>query len=667
MAGYGSNTSSPGYIESVVSTKNKTKEHVRTNQVVPEEILSDAPLFESLLEAYYEFLNLKEFLYNETIVVTDLIASGRAVFRISDPKQENNKFFSDDQGGNSTLTITNTNGSTTQVTLNSTNVTISNGNDLPGSLSTSSGTFGKTFTVTGLEAFNNLSCSLSTLQTNYVLPNPSYVTNTIEDSMNIDNNTAEYLEKMQKEIAASIPRNLSVEKRGLYKTIVDLYKVKGSQDSIEIFFRLLFDEAVEVQQPYDKTLIPSSGNYDTSQNRYLDNKGFLSDSIKIQDSLFYQKFSYLIRTGKNTTDWANAFTKLIHPAGFKFFGEILLKIELVRAVLGDDQAISNLNLGSQSYENVFSRLNRLTLSSMPGLQPGVIGLEDLAFIMEILAPSFNPNVRAKIFKSAGLSVTLGSGGTAGQVTAIEIASPGFGYATAPTITITGDGGSGATATCTIDNEGQVDTVTITAAGSGYTEAFAGITANVNSGKVATLTKIGGINRKYFVAPTIVIKEPQSFDEDGNPLATNVTATATFNLASSDILYTSSEASADAAKAEGLREGIVAGDIKFYKGEITSITPGNVGNGYVNDPEVTIRSDVNNEIRATGLQPILILLLNHVTSSTLENNNFFNRKTTYNAQSFFRNNQQIQFFGDKTIESNNESLINKYNIKSNILT
>ena len=39
MAGYGSNNSSPGYIESVVSTKKKTKEQVRTNQLVPEEIL----------------------------------------------------------------------------------------------------------------------------------------------------------------------------------------------------------------------------------------------------------------------------------------------------------------------------------------------------------------------------------------------------------------------------------------------------------------------------------------------------------------------------------------------------------------------------------------------------------------------------------------------------
>ena len=94
---------------------------------------------------------------------------------------------------------------------------------------------------------------------------------------------------------------------------------------------------------------------------------------------------------------------------------------------------------------------------------------------------------------------------------------------------------------------------------------------------------------------------------------------------------------------------------------------NAGVGYVEDPKVTIKSDVNNEIRATGLQPILILLLNHTTAVDLQNNDFFNRKSTYNAQSFFRNNHEIQFFGDKVISSDNESLINKYNIKSNILT
>ena len=284
---------------------------------------------------------------------------------------------------------------------------------------------------------------------------------------------------------------------------------------------------------------------------------------------------------------------------------------------------------------------------MPGLQPGVIGLEDLKIIFDILASSFNPAVEAKIFRSATLSTTLGTGATAGQVASIEIATPGFGYSTPPVITITGEGGSSATATCTIDSLGQVETVTVTAAGSGYTSANAVAGANPNLGKIASLTIVGAANRKFTVAPTIVIEEPGSQDADGNPLASNVTALATFNLQATDDLSDI--------------------DNPIYKGEITGINITNAGVGYVEDPKVTIKSDVNNEIRATGLQPILILLLNHTTAVDLQNNDFFNRKSTYNAQSFFRNNHEIQFFGDKVISSDNESLINKYNIKSNILT
>ena len=54
--------------------------------------------------------------------------------------------------------------------------------------------------------------------------------------------------------------------------------------------------------------------------------GFLSDKKFLQDSYYYQQFSYVLKTGKNVADWKNAFTRLVHPAGFKFFGEILINI-----------------------------------------------------------------------------------------------------------------------------------------------------------------------------------------------------------------------------------------------------------------------------------------------------------------------------------------------------
>jgi len=62
---------------------------------------------------------------------------------------------------------------------------------------------------------------------------------------------------------------------------------------------------------------------------FITNNGFLSDKKFLQDSYYWQKFSYVLKTGKNIADWKNAFTRLIHPAGFKFFGEIVILVKLL--------------------------------------------------------------------------------------------------------------------------------------------------------------------------------------------------------------------------------------------------------------------------------------------------------------------------------------------------
>lgn len=66
-----------------------------------------------------------------------------------------------------------------------------------------------------------------------------------------------------------------------------------------------------------------------TKGSYTSNFGFLDDTIKIQDSYFYQKFSYVIQTGNNVDVWRNSFNRLVHPSGFVFFGEILLLLELL--------------------------------------------------------------------------------------------------------------------------------------------------------------------------------------------------------------------------------------------------------------------------------------------------------------------------------------------------
>ena len=422
---YSNDISSPGYIESTASSTRKSKEKLRVDSLIPSEILENSAGMKQLLEAYYTFMNLDEFIYAENEDFQDVVLDGKAVFRISDPRNENDAFFTDEQGADSTMSVTDAAGTVTIIPLNDINVNISNGNELPGSLALETSEIGKTFQVLGLTAHNSSTAKLNTPIKNWVGPGPSHVLNNIERAMDIDNNSVQFLELMQKEIASVIPRNITVNKRNLYKNIVDYYKVRGSADSIEIFFRLLFNDEVEVQYPWDKTLIPSSGNWDVNPalpkgGQYLDNKGQLSNVIKIQDSLRYQKFSYLIRTGQNVSTWENVFNRLVHPAGFKFFGEILIIMELTKAVLGEDTIEGDT-------------LYRKVLSAMPERQPGAIGIEDLPLLVEMFASTFLPAIKSRIHRGGTISIP-NSKLKNGVISTITVTNAGSGYLAPPTVT-----------------------------------------------------------------------------------------------------------------------------------------------------------------------------------------------------------------------------------------
>lgn len=237
--------------------------------------------------------------------------------------------------------------------------------------------------------------------------------NTVDLQRDIDEAEQALLIELQKEIGAPIPRQFAADPRKLYKRVAEFYRSRGTPDSIEAFFRVLFDDEVEIYFPKDDILIPSDGKwnsqraavianqsastplftYTLSSNTttisglddsgkkliydnpivYVDNTyrqdyvtqvvvnnstntldyslefdtalpsgavvevyrsgsfsnndGFLSDFKRLQDSFFYQKFSYVLRTGAPIDVWKNAFNRLVHPAGFIFFGEILLFID----------------------------------------------------------------------------------------------------------------------------------------------------------------------------------------------------------------------------------------------------------------------------------------------------------------------------------------------------
>lgn len=60
-----------------------------------------------------------------------------------------------------------------------------------------------------------------------------------------------------------------------------------------------------------------------SKGLYLNNDGKISDKI-IQDSYYYQDFSYVIRSSRNFGSYSKLIKDILHPAGMEFFGEIVL-------------------------------------------------------------------------------------------------------------------------------------------------------------------------------------------------------------------------------------------------------------------------------------------------------------------------------------------------------
>jgi len=58
---------------------------------------------------------------------------------------------------------------------------------------------------------------------------------------------------------------------------------------------------------------------------YQDTRGHLSSNKYIQDSFFYQDYSYVIRSGLEVNTYRKLIKKLIHPSGLILFGQVLIQ------------------------------------------------------------------------------------------------------------------------------------------------------------------------------------------------------------------------------------------------------------------------------------------------------------------------------------------------------
>ena len=77
----------------------------------------------------------------------------------------------------------------------------------------------------------------------------------------IDNASEAFLNKWQKYLGIDLPKVLAIDKTTILKRLKDIYETKGSRRSIEMFFRILYNEEVEVYYPQHFLLRPSDGQW----------------------------------------------------------------------------------------------------------------------------------------------------------------------------------------------------------------------------------------------------------------------------------------------------------------------------------------------------------------------------------------------------------------------
>jgi hypothetical protein len=116
-------------------------------------------------------------------------------------------------------------------------------------------------------------------------------------------------------------------------------------------------------QSTQATLTPVITPTKTKEGVFADESGQPSSRKKVQDNNYYQDYSYVLQTTDSIDVWQEDVLKLLHPAGFKLFGEVAI-VTLLNSQMFDRGA-NNINTldddGKTVYRDMEMRLLTLML------------------------------------------------------------------------------------------------------------------------------------------------------------------------------------------------------------------------------------------------------------------------------------------------------------------
>jgi hypothetical protein len=134
----------------------------------------------------------------------------------------------------------------------------------------------------------------------------------------------------------------------------------------EIITRGVSTNYAFVAETAQATLSGTIGVVGTTAGAFNNDKGKISESLmKIQDSYYYQDFSYVVRVGAAIASWRSEIKKSVHPAGFAMFGEVSLsnKVEVKLTV-----PVSGITSATPTLASIFEAVITTVIGRRLGTQ-----------------------------------------------------------------------------------------------------------------------------------------------------------------------------------------------------------------------------------------------------------------------------------------------------------
>jgi len=231
-----------------------------------------------------------------------------------------------------------------------------------------------------------------------------------------DLNDAE-LNKRALELAENFPQILQTDRKSLLKKIKNIYESKGSDRSIKAYFKLLYDEDVEVYYP--------------SKNILRASDGIWIEETSVRATSGFDNYEVLNLNGR--------------VADIKYY-ETIGSVTLLKTI-----------------EITIPRVEKIAYTSPQAYE---VVIELPAGITDVPGPGSQATATATI--------------VAGEITQIDVAFGGYGYTAAPIIEIYDtNGGIGATARAVVTS-GAVTSIIVNDGGSGYDPLTTSVTFNTES-------------------------------------------------------------------------------------------------------------------------------------------------------------------------------------------